>query len=50
MIRNTGNIMEGYLEKRGRGQVFSFHKPWTPRLFVLDVDKNELSYYTTKNG
>jgi hypothetical protein len=42
--------MEGYLEKRGRGQVFSLYKPWYSRLFVLNAESGELSYFTTLNG
>mmetsp|Transcript_10696 Transcript_10696/g.16209 ORF Transcript_10696/g.16209 Transcript_10696/m.16209 type:complete len:1036 (-) Transcript_10696:74-3181(-) len=42
--------MEGYLYKRGRGKNISFIKPWAYRLFVLDADTKQLSYFTVNKG
>ena len=41
--------MEGFLNKKGRGQTVSFIRPWTRRYFVLDEERRELRYYEGEN-
>lgn len=38
-------MIEGLLQKKGRGHTFSFLRPWTTRYFVLDSNTTEIAYY-----
>lgn len=43
-------VMEGFLNKKGRGRNVSFMRPWSMRYFVLDPENDELRYYADKKG
>jgi hypothetical protein len=40
------SMIEGFLNKKGRGKTLSFRRPWSIRFFVLDPDAMEIRYYS----